>query len=409
MTVPEDEPWRVLVVDDDPEYQDQVREMLGRMTFASGVAPEVIEVQDFELALGELASHRVDLVILDIRLDGANLPDANLDRASIDVDAGIRTMDAIRARRFVPIIFYTGLPEYARDLGAPPLIQIVEKSAGPKALEAAVATAFDSGLPLLNRSILRIVEEVQRAYMWDFVAKHAPDLGTTEDPASLGYLLARRLAYFIAKEGSGSLIEALGGVRAPAGIDPPIRMYLIPPVPEVLVGDLVKGEVDGRDGHWVVLSPSCDLMQDKAERVLLAAAEALERQPEAVAFRNATPPPSKPVRVAIEKVVGNKNGNAPRQDERHYALPGALGLPDLLVDFQQLTSVKRATFDGLERVASLDSPYGEALSARFLRYYSRLGTPDIDIAPVMARIAALGPVPDVTAVVAGTADESSAT
>ncbi len=399
MTVPEEEPWQILVVDDDPEYQDQVREMLGRMTFAAGVSPEVIAVQDFELALGELAGRRVDLVILDIRLDGAHT----------DVDAGIRTLEAIRARRFVPIIFYTNLPEHARDLEAPPLIQIVEKAAGPNALEAAVGTAFDSGLPLLNRSILRIVEEGQRAYMWDFVAKHAPDLMTTEDPASLGYLLARRLAYFIAKEGSGSLIEALGGVRGSAGIYPPIRMYLIPPVPEVLVGDLVKGEVDGRNGHWVVLSPSCDLMQGKAERVLLAAAEALEQQPEAVAVRNATPPPSKAVRVALEKVVGNKNVNPPRQDERHHALPGALGLPDLLVDFQQLTSVKRETFDGLERVASLDSPYGEALSARFLRYYSRLGTPNIDIAPVMTRIAALGPMTDVAAVAAGTVDETSAT
>ena len=42
--------------------------------------------------------------------------------------------------------------------------------------------------------------------------------------------------------------------------------------------------------------------------------------------------------------------------------------------------------DGLERLASLDSPFAEALLARFARYFGRLGTPDLDLEVLVARL-----------------------
>jgi hypothetical protein len=35
------------------------------------------------------------------------------------------------------------------------------------------------------------------------------------------------------------------------------------------------------------------------------------------------------------------------------------------------------------RICSLDNPFAEALSAQFIRYYSRLGTPDLDVNKVI--------------------------
>ena len=40
----------------------------------------------------------------------------------------------------------------------------------------------------------------------------------------------------------------------------------------------------------------------------------------------------------------------------------------------------------LERLASLDSPFAEALLARFTRYFGRLGTPDLDVAVLLQRL-----------------------
>ncbi len=44
---------------------------------------------------------------------------------------------------------------------------------------------------------------------------------------------------------------------------------------------------------------------------------------------------------------------------------------------------------GLERLASLDSPFAEALLARFTRYFGRLGTPDLDVAVLLQRLRAV--------------------
>jgi hypothetical protein len=41
---------------------------------------------------------------------------------------------------------------------------------------------------------------------------------------------------------------------------------------------------------------------------------------------------------------------------------------------------------GLERLASLDSSFAEALLARFTRYFGRLGTPDLDVAVLLQRL-----------------------
>jgi len=77
------------------------------------------------------------------------------------------------------------------------------------------------------------------------------------------------------------------------------------------------------------------------------------------------------------------------QSERFFFLPGALSLPDLIVDFQQLVTLQRDHMGGLERLASLDSPFAEALLARFTRYFGRLGTPDLDVAVLLQRLRAV--------------------
>lgn len=52
----------------------------------------------------------------------------------------------------------------------------------------------------------------------------------------------------------------------------------------------------------------------------------------------------------------------------------------------------------LERLASLDSPFAEALLARFARYFGRLGTPDLDLEVILNKLrsaaAGVGPADD---------------
>lgn len=378
------DPWLVLVIDDDPDAARQAQEIVVRASSSNGGAVFEVRIETtFEDGLRELERSRIDLVILDVRLG---------DDPAADDEAGLRTLRAIQERRFVPVVFYTAVPHIVRHLASPPLIDVVEKGAGQSSLTEAVQRAFESSLPLVNRALVRHLEEIQRAYMWNFVAKHWKEIGDFSDRGALAYLLARRFAGSLTGAGVERLETELGGPgnEAPAGTVPPMRMYLMPPLEEILVGDVALGTAGGRTGHWVVLSPSCDLIQGKADHVLLAAAEPIDDEREVLGWRGELPTPGKQADKDLTAVLSNNRAKG--QAERYHFLPGALSLPDLLADFQRLQTLERASFDQLQRIASLDSPYAEAVVTRFLRYYSRLGTPDVDVAPTIERLRLLGPL-----------------
>ena len=378
------DPWLVLVIDDDEEAARQAEEIVLRASSSNGGPTFEVRIEtSFENGLRELERSRIDLVVLDVRLG---------DDPAADEEAGLQTLRAIQERRFVPVVFYTAVPHLARPLASPPLIDVVEKGSGPAPLTEAVIRAFGSGLPLVNRALVRYLEEMQRTYMWGFVTRHWSEVGASADRGAVAYLLARRLAASLGGPGIERLETDLGGAGrpVPAGTVPPMRMYLMPPLEEVLVGDLVDGNAGGRTGPWVVLSPSCDLMQGKAERVLLVAAEPMRDLHEVRKWQEGLPAPSKQATKDLTDLL--KNNRAKGQADRHHFLPGALSLPDLLVDFQSLQSVSRVEFDKLLRIASIDSPYAEALVARFLRYYSRVGTEDVDLAPTVERLRLVEPL-----------------
>lgn len=304
-------------------------------------------------------------------------------------EAGARTLQAIQQRRFVPIIFYTALPHLVRELETP-LIRVIEKGPSPGPLLEAIRQIFASRLPAVNRALVRHLETVQRDYMWEFVAKHWERFGSTADRAALAYLLARRLAMSLSGPGIQQLAQDLGnttGVGTTEGLVHPMRYYVMPPVEKSpLAGDLYRGQIGDQSGYWALLSPSCDLVtgREKAEWVLLARCLPLSEHTEHQGWQAGLPQPSRTVDNRLRSLLRNNRQGG--QAERFYFLPGALTLPDLVVDFQQLATLPRAQMTTLERLASLDSPFAEALLVRFARYFGRLGTPDLDVEAILSRL-----------------------
>src|SRR5262249_50600364 len=146
---------------------------------------QVKTLTDFGSALNELEVQRFDLLILDVRLGPHS--------STPDEEAGITTLQAIRQRRFIPVVFFTRLPHLVRHL-VTPLIQVVDKTGELPRLLETLTRIFTSRVPAVNRALIRHLETIQRAYMWDFVANHWEQLSDTSDHTSLAYLLARRLA-----------------------------------------------------------------------------------------------------------------------------------------------------------------------------------------------------------------------
>jgi hypothetical protein len=109
----------------------------------------------------------------------------------------------------------------------------------------------------------------------------------------------------------------------------------------------------------------------------------LTNEPEYIRWKESPDENAGPLRA----MIGDNRQNT--QAERFKFLPGTYFLPDSIVDFQKIRAVPCDEIKKLEVVASLDSPFAEAVLARFSRYFGRLGIPDIDKNIVLSRLQAL--------------------
>lgn len=367
--------WQILFVDDEEEICQQVKEILeGEELYGSEKYPQVKIQTDFEQAILDIQENVFDLVILDVRLG----PHANTTKHD---EAGTLAFHKIKEKRFLPIIFYTGLPVLVEDLQNP-FVKIIVKEDSPAPLIKAVKDVFETKLPTINRALIRHLEIVQRDYMWNFVSKWWSEMISSCDPTSLAYFLARRLALSLSGKSIQQFAKDLGESTFPVSENKmhPLQYYVIPPVEKLpLAGDIFRGQIDSVDGYWLLLTPSCDFEQGNAERILLANSKELKIQEEFLKWKDTC---NKDDLGKLKSLL--KNSRNKSQSDRFYYLPAALTLPHLIVDFQHLVTVDYSRLNSLERVASLDSPFAEAFLSHFSDFYGRLGTPDLDIEMILS-------------------------
>ena len=199
----------VLFVEDEEDTTRQIKEYFANWEH-DGFRLEAEICQDFESSLARLESKRFDLLVLDVLKGPADAND----------EAGRVTFDAIKSRRFIPVIFYTAVKERVLDLESA-VVKVVSKGPGLGVLENSLIEQIDSGLLQTNRELNLHFEETIREYLWDFVPQHWDELtGTTEGKATLGYLLSRRIALSLDVEGAEKLANKLvptsAGTRAMA-------------------------------------------------------------------------------------------------------------------------------------------------------------------------------------------------
>jgi hypothetical protein len=175
----------------------------------------------------------------------------------------------------------------------------------------------------------------------------------------------RRLARPLSGPGIQRLAAELGGEDGEGPSADTIHaaeMYIVPPLDGEVAGvaDLYR-EAGARQAAewWLVVTPSCDLEWSKAEHVVLAACRPLEEDDRMLAWRETQ---SSGSRSKLEGLLSQRTGG---QEDRNLFLPAAPTLPDLVVDFQRVRGVTREELDGMERMASLASPFAEAAVNRF--------------------------------------------
>lgn len=360
--------WRILVVEDNESIANQLLEAIPNFVDLPDTA-EADLCKTFKEATARLRLDRYDLLILDLKDDGNAFHYAESD------PAGLKVFEELKKTRFVPVVFYTAHAEWVRGVQTS-FVRVVEKTETTERVKEEVRRVLATRLPALTRQ----VEEIQRSYMWDFVSTHWKDFPQPADQADIAYLLARRLAIALEAE-AGKLAARIGGAyKVPVGDRKahPMVMYVVPTMgPHPLAGDIVSEVVNGLEVYWLILTPSCDFAQSKANHVTLAKCERLVDRDE---FKRWSLKKDESTTQRLEQLIEDKRG------ERFKFLPRAFFIPDLVVDFQQLRSLGIESLKSFKQVATLDSPFAESVVARFSRYFNRLGTPDLDKTVVINRL-----------------------
>ena len=381
--VTKDNYWHLLFVDDNTENCEIAAKYLTEKVVLEPDEKLKVDTEvDFNNALDRLESYNYDLLVLDVRL-GPHEEER-------EEEEGIKVLESIKARCFIPVIFYTGLPQKVRDLQTP-LVKVIENTEGLPKVLSTIKEIISTGITLVNRSLLQHVKEVQRDYMWEFVSNNWEAFGDTPDRSSLAYFLARRLAKSLDSPGIQKLAEKLGdSLKTWCSEDNvhPMRYYVIPPIViRPMAGDIIMEEDGTQTRYMVLITPSCDIVLNKVDHMLFADCTPLRETKEYIDWKEHPDDPK-------DRYINRLSVLLTNGKERFFFLPSVFNIPDLIVDYQKLTTFKPQEFSRLitEKrftcIASLDSPYCEALLARFARYFGRLGTPDLNIDIIMRRLEA---------------------
>jgi CheY-like chemotaxis protein len=396
--------WSILAIDDDETILKNLKELLDNEKIPG--TEEKIHIKtcnNFERALEEFDNCHLDMIIVDVRKGPVEVG------VEVEREAGEETLEKIRKKKFLPVIFYTALPLKVNDL-AGPHVKIISKPSSPDQILTVIKSIYDSPLPHLNRELIKHLERIQADYMWEFAENFHKNYGYDADPFELAYLLARRMSLSLSNEGIKAFLMEIGAPKEfyEAGSQiHPMQYYIIPPFSSNFQsGDLFFGKIETKmDSYWCLLTPSCDIephrkgkkeppeFHSKAEFVVFAKCIPLKDQPEYSQWIDEFKATKKIENKFYEQLMNvlKNNRKSTGQPDRFVFLPGVLGIPDLLIDFQQikiakLEIVKKDT--SLKQIASLDPPFSDAILSKFSRYFGRVGTPDLNCSCILSKHAA---------------------
>lgn len=353
--------WRVLVVDDNPEMTtDAERELHDAFDNDPDLDVHIAVENSFETGLQLVKDGTCDIVILDLRRDRS-------EGAAEERGRGRRVYTDIRDIRFIPVIFWTALPQDVQDLKAPPLIDVFAKEELDKVPDA-VRAAINTGAAEVTADIEEHVARVMRDHLWSELAPHWNEDTAGGRPDELAHLLITRVAHSLQDRALPELTRR------------PSHCYLYPPVSgRYRPGDLLRRPQAGTYEWWVVLTPACDLEHDgKAEFVLLGRASLLTSHPRYVAW-DATRSNGK---------WNELNDLLDGKLARYHYLPEFRDIPDLILDLENTRSVPIGDLYVFTRVASLVSPYCDAILVKYSHFRGRIGTPDLNSASIRDRLTA---------------------
>lgn len=349
----------VLTVEDNPELRGQIIEYFHGSKI-DDYELSLDEAENFDIGIDKIKNNDYDVIILDL-CKGVPSEDNN-DRP------GLEALEEIRRNTFSPVIFFSGIAHTLTEISSP-IVSVVNKAAGIEELEKELAQVINSKLGILKKNIYSHVKDSLKVFFWEAVHEKKEVFGNVSEETSLGYLMLRRLSNSLSKNNIKSLI---GDDNIDLHKAHPMEFYIYPiNSAEYEVGEILE---DNKD-FFVILTPSCDFVKTgkrgrRVGNVLLVKAIPLVETSEYDKFSKN----QSKYEQSLANLVASRKG------DQYFFLPKTPFLKQhLVIDFQNKIMVTYKDLENFKRVAKLDSPFSESMVASFIRFYNRVGHPDIDV------------------------------
>ncbi|MDV3626774.1 hypothetical protein CMU78_00610 [Elizabethkingia anophelis] len=357
---------RLLYVEDDKENRDGLTEALSDEKIGDYIL-KIDTVDSFDDAFDTIINNNYHIIILDL-FKGKPSEGGE--------EIGLEILKQIQSNSFIPVIFYSGNTKNVEELESQIVGIVTKGGAGIEGLKNEIERLVKFNLPFLKENLHHYIEHELKTYFWDIIHnqrdKFTPDL----NDFSLGYLMLRKFGNSLSVE---KISEILGNNDLNTDKVHPMEFYLYPTDENI---EIESGEILQKDDEiYVVLTPSCDFVKAdgrprKVGKVLLVKTVLLKKTTE---YTNYIGNKGK-YKQNLSSLIESRKG------DRYFFLPGTPFIENRIIDFQSKEMYSYEDLETFTRLAKLDNPYSEAVVASFIRYYNRIGYPDIDSEYVISRL-----------------------
>ena len=360
---------KLLYIEDDKENRDYLVKLLKDYTLCD-FKVNIEAVDTFDNAIDKINSKPYHIIILDIYKGNPNGGE----------QLGLQILEQIQSKSFIPVIFYSGNTKDVQDLKSQ-IVGVVRKGdEGVDGLKLEIERLIKFNLPFIKENIHACLEEELKNYFWEIIHEQRSKFRPGINDFSLGYLMLRKFSSSLSRD---KISKILGDNSLNKEKVHPMQFYIYP----TNSGEYECGEILEKDKEvFVILTPSCDfILREKSRKVNGVDLKEKSRKVGNVLLAKTT---LLSETKEYEKYQSKKDGKDEKKNlirliesgkgDRFFFLPQTPFIENRIIDFQSKEMVKYDDLVNYTRVAKLDSPYAESMVSSFIRYYNRIGYPDID-------------------------------
>jgi CheY-like chemotaxis protein len=350
---------KLLYIEDDTDNRNGLVEVLSD-DIVCGYNVKIETVDTFDNAIEKIESTPYHIIVLDIY---KGKPEENGEQAGLEI------LKQIQSKYFIPVIFYSGNTKNVQGLKSQIVGVVTKGDEGIDGLKVEIERLVKFKLPFIKENVHNYLEKEFKTFFWDIIHKERQKFTIDQNDFSLGYLMLRKFGNSLSKEKISEILENNELRRDKVH---PMEFYLYP---TDTTAEYENGEILQKDNNvYVILTPSCDFVETenrnrKVREVLLAKTVLLTDMEEYVKYKESKNSEKK---KNLAKLIES------RKSDRCFFLPQTPFIKNRVIDFQNIVMESYENLNKYTRIAKLDSPFAQAMIASFIRYYDRIGYPDID-------------------------------